>query len=305
VATDPQATDRPGFRRIAVFVALVLGVLGLIVSSAGLAIAIMPRHFTAGQRQAILAWEVGGRWRNLAAGQIFPSSVGYTLPDTVIADNPALVLHAVRVAIAPQTGCASGVSSSAAAAVLRREGCEAMLRATYVDQTMSFVMTVGVAVLPSANAASAASAGLSVSALAVGGDASTASVGAGSASSGSGSGGSGSGGSASDGSGSGGSGADSAVSVSAVPAGVRVVHFGGTVGSMYDYSRQLAATLTAGPYLVLYAAGYADGRPRVQLAHDSYSQAEITSLAQGVASTIATSLGAAPPLPRCPGSPGC
>jgi len=264
VATHPpMSDDRSGFRRAAAIVALVLGVVGLVISGAGLAIAILPRHFTAGQQQAITTWEVNGRWRNLPAGEIFPGSVGYTLPDTVVQDDPPLELRAVRVAIAPQTGCAAGVSSSAAAAVLHHEGCEAMLRATYVDQTMSFVMTVGVAVLPSSGAAAAASDGLSVTELAAERDG------------------------------------------GALPAGVRVVHFSGADGGMYDYSKQVSATLASGPYLVLYAAGYADGRPRVQLAHDSYSQAEITSLAQGVATTVANTLGSAPAAPRCPGSPGC
>jgi hypothetical protein len=237
--------------------------VGLIISGAGLVVAILPRQFTAGQQQAIMAWQVSGRWRNLPAGNIFPDSVGYVLPDTVVQNDPSLTLRAVRVEISPQTGCAAGASDAAVAKVLHRDGCEAMLRATYVDQTMSFVMTVGVAVLPTTGAATAASDGLSVTQL-------TAVKGSG-----------------------------------AIAAGVRTVHFGGAAGAMYDYSKQLSATLASGPYLVLYAAGYADSRPRVQLAHDSYSQAEITSLAQGVATKVADSLGSPPAAPHCPGAPGC
>jgi hypothetical protein len=263
VSDGHRPPERSGFRRVAALAALVLGLVGLIISAAGLVIAILPRHFTAGQQQAIMDWEVNGRWRNLPAGKIFPGSVGYSLPDTVIQDVPPLVLRAVRVEIAPQTGCAAGVSDAAAAAVLHRDGCKALLRATYVDQTLSFVVTVGVAVLPTAGAATAASDGLSVTQLAAVQDS------------------------------------------SALPAGVRIVHFGGAEGGMYDYSKQLSATLASGPYLVMYAAGYADGRPRVQLAHDPYSQAEITSLAQGVATTVANGLGSAPAAPHCPGSPGC
>jgi len=269
VATDPVLSDgyrppgKPGFRRVAAVAALVLGLAGLVISCAGLVIAILPRHFTAGQQQAIMDWEVNGRWRNLPAGKIFPDSVGYTLPGTVIQEDPPLTLRAVRVAISPQTGCASGASDAAAAEVLHRDGCEAMLRATYVDQTMSFVMTVGIAVLPTAGAATAASDGLSVTQLAA------------------------------------------ARGSSALPAGVRTVHFDGADGAMYDYSKQLSATVAAGPYLVMYSAGYADGRPRVQLAHDSYSQAEITSFAQGVATVVANGLGSAPAAPHCPGAPGC
>jgi hypothetical protein len=263
VATDPVVSDRPGFRRVAAIVALVLGLVGLVISAAGLVIEIMPRHFSAGQQQAIVNWKVNGRWRNLTAGTIFPGSVGYALPTTVVTDDPPLRLKAVRVAIAAQTGCAAGVSGAAAAGLLHREGCEALLRATYVDQTMSFVMTVGVAVLPSSSAATAASNGLSVTELAAvqrGGPALT---------------------------------------------GVQSMHFDGAGGAMYDYSKQVSAALASGPYLVLYSAGYADGRPRVQLAHDSYSEAEITSLAQGVATSVAGHLGSAPATPHCPGSPGC
>ena len=260
---DHPPSGQPGFRRFAALVALVLGLAGLIISGAGLVIVILPRQFTAAQRQAIMDWQVSGRWRNRPAGDIFPGSVGYTLPGTVVQNDPSLTLRAVRVQIAAQTGCAAGASDAAVAEVLHRDGCEAMLRATYVDQTMSFVMTVGVAVLPTPGAATAASDGLSVTQLA-----------------------------AVQGSG-------------AIPAGVRSVHFGGADGAMYDYSKQLSATLASGPYLVLYAAGYADGRPRVQLGHDSYSQAEITSLAQGVAAKVANGLGSAPPAPHCPGAPGC
>jgi hypothetical protein len=252
-----------GFRRAAAVVALVLGLAGLVISGGGLAIQLLPRHFTAGQQQEIMAWEVKGRWQERSAGEIFPDSVGYSLPEAVVQNDPPLELKALRVEIAPQSTCAAGVTDSAAAAMLRRDGCEAMLRATYVDQTMSFVMTVGVAVLPTSAAATAASTGLSGTQLAAARDS------------------------------------------AALPAGVRTVHFKGSAGGLYDYSRQLSASMTAGPYLVMYTAGYADGRPQVQLAHDSYSQAEIASMAQGVATTVASDLGATPPEPRCPGSPGC
>jgi hypothetical protein len=239
--------------------------LGFVVSAAGVAISVLPRHFSARQQQQIMTWEIGGRWRQMPAGQIFPGSVGYNLPDTVIQRDSQLRLSAVRVAIAPQSRCAAA-GSQAAAEVLRQNGCEAILRATYVDQTMSFVMTVGVAVLPTAGAASVASADLAGTQLA----------------------------------------ARHAVPAS-TPAGaaVRTVHFTGAAAGLYDYSPQISATVAAGPYLVMYAAGYADGRPRVQLAQDSYSQAEMASMAEGVARSVADGLGAAPPPPHCPGGPGC
>jgi hypothetical protein len=265
VATDLQANGertRPRFRRGAAIVALSLGLLGFVASAVGLAVSVLPRHFTAGQQQQIMAWEIAGRWRQMPAGQVFPSLVEYSLPDTVIQENTPLPLQAERIAIAPQSSCATA-TDPAAATVLRHDGCEAMLRATYIDQTSSFVMTVGVAVLPTSGAALAASSGLAGTHLAVERES------------------------------------------GALPPGIRTVRFAGAAAGLYDYSRQISATVPAGPYLVLYAAGYSDGRPHVQLAHDSYSEAEMASMAQGVANSVADRLGAQPAPPHCPGGPGC
>jgi len=55
----------------------------------------------------------------------------------------------------------------------------------------------------------------------------------------------------------------------------------------------------------MYAAGYADSRPRVPVASDHYADAEMTSLAEGVAQSVADTLAAPPASPRCPGTPGC
>jgi hypothetical protein len=61
----------------------------------------------------------------------------------------------------------------------------------------------------------------------------------------------------------------------------------------------------SGPYLVLATAGYADGRPWLSQGHDTYTEAEIDSLASGVVQLVASRLGASAPVPHCPGSPGC
>jgi hypothetical protein len=73
----------------------------------------------------------------------------------------------------------------------------------------------------------------------------------------------------------------------------------------YDYSRQIAANFSAGPYLVMYAAGYADSRPQVDVSADPYSDAEMTALATGVAQTVAHRLDAPAAVPRCPGALEC
>ena len=253
-------------RRAAAILALILGLVGFVVSMTAVAIQLLPRQFTAGQQRQIEAWEVMRRWQTIPAGQIFPASISYQLSPQVLQDTAPLDLNALRVSIAPQqSDCAKAVTSAAVGAVLRRNGCEVVLRATYVDATRSYVMTVGVAVLPTEAAAASAGSGLSQARLAVA----------------------------------------HAVGVSRLPAGVMVVRFRGTAARLYDYNRQISDSFTAGPYVVMYAAGYSDNRPRVSVSQDTYSDQEMTSMASGVAHSVANTLAANPAPPHCPGTPGC
>ena len=244
---------------------LALGLAGFAISATGLATQLLPRQFTAAQQQQIKNWEIASRWQQLAAGQIFPASVPYQLSASVLQDATSLNLDARRIGIAPQSGCGPGITTPAAAAVLHRDGCRAVLRATYVDATRSYVMTVGVAVLPSDAAAERASQSLSQPRLTAARSAGT----------------------------------------GGLAAGIQVVRYHGTAAAMYDYSRQISGSFADGPYLVMYAAGYADSRPRVSVASDGYSDTEMTSLAAGVARSVAGTLAAPPPSPHCPGAPGC
>jgi hypothetical protein len=267
---DPQASGSPPRRgargrRTAALIALVLGLAGFVISATGMAAQLLPRRFSAAQQQQIENWEIAGRWQQLTAGQIFPASVGYQLPAKVLQDATPLTLNALRVAIAPQSGCGTGVTTAAAASVLRRDGCKAVLRATYVDATWSYVMTVGVAVLPSAAAAKQAYQSLAQPRL---------------------------------------TGANQS-GAGRLAAGILVVRYRGTAAAMYDYSRQFSDSRADGPYLVMYSAGYADSRPRVRAADDRYSYDEMTSLAEGVAQSVLDTLTAAPASPHCPGTPGC
>ena len=145
--------------------ALVLGLIGLVISSVGVATELMPRTFTAGQQRQITDWEYGRSWRALSAGQVFPAAVSYQAP--AVLDDSSLLLTARRIGVARQSGCGA-VTDPAAARVLDRNGCSAMLRATYTDGTDSYVVTVGVAVLPSTTQAEAAYAELSDVAAAAG-----------------------------------------------------------------------------------------------------------------------------------------
>ena len=254
-------------RRAAAVIALILGLAGFAVSAVGVAIQLLPRHFSAEEQSQIKAWEVMRRWQTTPAGQIFPASVPYQLPASVLHDVSPLHLEALRISIAPQeSDCAKAVTSAAAGAALRKNGCEAVLRATYVDATRSYVMTVGVAVLPNAAAATSADSGLAPPRLTA---------------------------------------ARAASGRGGLAAGVQVVPFRGATAGVYDYHRQISKSFTAGPYLIMYAAGYADSRPRVPVKDDKYSDAEMTYLAQGVAQSVAHTLAAAPAPPRCPGTPGC
>jgi hypothetical protein len=140
--------------RIIAITVLVLGGLGLVGFGIGVSAQVMPRKFTTAQRQQITDWEFGKRWRDLTVAAIFPASVSYPAPST-LNDDPSLTLSAQRVGVAKQASCAS-VTDPAAAAALDREGCAAVLRATYVDATDSYAVTVGAAVLPGAAKAAAA-----------------------------------------------------------------------------------------------------------------------------------------------------
>jgi hypothetical protein len=126
--------------------ALVIGLVGLAVSLYGVATQLMPRQFSAAQQRQITNWEYAKRWRDLPAGTIFPAQVTYA-PPASLDDDPSLTLGAHRIGIASPATCKSA-TDAAAAAVLDRNGCTTLLRATYVDSTDSYVVTVGAAVMP-------------------------------------------------------------------------------------------------------------------------------------------------------------
>jgi hypothetical protein len=128
---------------------------GLAAAAAGVARQLLPREFTPAQQRQIMTWEMSRRWRAMPAGWIFPAAVTYSIPGQALEASQALQLPAHRLGIAPQAGCASGVSA-AGGAVLTADRCAALLRATYIDATGSMLVTVGIAVLPSSAAAARA-----------------------------------------------------------------------------------------------------------------------------------------------------
>lgn len=91
-----------------------------------------------------------------------------------------------------------------------------------------------------------------------------------------------------------------------VQSGVKPLAFRNTLTAGFgEAQRQLTAAISRGPYLILSAAGFTDGRPLIPGSYDYYDDEEMTSLVDGVADTVGAPLGMLPPLPRCPGAPGC
>jgi hypothetical protein len=251
------------WRRTAAVLILVLALAGLGAATRGVLTQVMPRQFSAAQQRQIQAWEIGRRWRTLPETAIFPAALPYQLPSQAFvgggSGGPGLSLTAGRLGIGPAAGCAQG-TDAAAARVLAAYGCTTILRATYADSTGSMLVTVGVAVLPTAAAATAAGNRLSSPQP---------------------------------------QDPHGAVSPAPVP---------GTLAASFSSSqRQLAWATHAGSYVILTAAGYADGRPpeHAALPHDSYLFAEMSNLEQGLGDAVAGVLGKVPPVPTCPGAPGC
>ncbi|WP_155058708.1 hypothetical protein [Streptomyces blattellae] len=82
-------------------------------------------------------------WRNETADELFPATVGdpsYEASDKKIAQWS-------RMGISQDTSCSKGLSGETKETALKL-GCEAVLRATYVDLTGEMVATVAVIVLP-------------------------------------------------------------------------------------------------------------------------------------------------------------
>jgi hypothetical protein len=87
---------------------------------------------------------------------------------------------------------------------------------------------------------------------------------------------------------------------------LRPLAVAGTLAASFrDKQRQFAVAIARGPYVILATAGFTDGRPHLELANDSYYKEEMKGLANGLANAAAGRLAAPPPVPRCPGAPGC
>jgi hypothetical protein len=124
-----------------------VGLGGLAYAGIGVAGQLRPRVFTPAQRQQIQAWEVAKRWRTTLKTQIFPSVIRYQLSGEPLSSPGSLGLTARRLEIARQATCASVAGAKSVLPLLTQGHCQALLRATYADESSSLVLTVGVAVL--------------------------------------------------------------------------------------------------------------------------------------------------------------
>jgi hypothetical protein len=87
---------------------------------------------------------------------------------------------------------------------------------------------------------------------------------------------------------------------------VRPFAIRGTAAAGFTEPRvQLIGATDQGTYVIMSVVGFTDGRPRLADAADGFVDAHLKGLARGVADTVAGIVGANPPVPRCPGGPGC
>lgn len=120
-------------------VVLVVAALNVLVGTFAFVQERRPRPLTEAERASYVAQDVARRWHTWPIGMVFPEVLQYTALGRARQ-------YARRVGVAPEAACAETVDSPVAS-VLRRYGCRTMLRATYVDQTATFAVTVGIAVL--------------------------------------------------------------------------------------------------------------------------------------------------------------
>jgi hypothetical protein len=144
--TPLPPAPRRGLRLALIIVFAVVGLAG--VSAGGLPLfQELTRPPTKAELAAASKAEIAQRWRELPAGKIFPATVTYTsyFPDYPSSESK-ISAKARLIGIAPTTTCAAAATARGAA-VLRKDHCQTMLRATYADSSGALLATVGVAVM--------------------------------------------------------------------------------------------------------------------------------------------------------------
>ncbi|MFC5185352.1 hypothetical protein [Actinomadura harenae] len=128
-------------------VAAALGCVYALVGGAALVSAWTSLHRgpTNAEIQVAARAEVARRWEAWPAERIFPERISYEV-------RRGRTEFAGRAGIAAEADCSVSVDPPVAA-VLTRNGCRAVLRATYVDQIQGVATTIGVAVFADATTA--------------------------------------------------------------------------------------------------------------------------------------------------------
>jgi hypothetical protein len=225
-----------------------LGLAGLVGAGIGIYLTVAPRPLSAAERTRYIDQGVSQNWLTRPTRSLFPATIGYS-PD----DDKGAVAR--RVGIAPQAGCAEATDPQAAR-ILAARGCVAVLRATYVDESAAFAVTVGVAVMPTFDAA-----GNAESALDHAGD---------------------------------------------FGPGVRAVGFPHTVTDLFgDAQREITQVQASGPYVILTAAGYTDGRARGTSPEKESMANALRDLWPQLAAAVGHQFMVAPSVPHCTWGHSC
>lgn len=120
-------------------VVLAVAAMNVLLGSIGVINERRSRPLTEEERARYVAQDVARRWHAWPVGMVFPEELQYTALGRARQ-------YARRVGVAPEATCAAALDPQVSS-VLGPYGCRTVLRATYVDQTAAFAVTVGVAVL--------------------------------------------------------------------------------------------------------------------------------------------------------------
>ncbi|MFI6508478.1 hypothetical protein ACIBCT_12805 [Streptosporangium sp. NPDC050855] len=139
-----------------ILIGTILAVAGtnVLTGAVGLLRETNSRPLTAAEQARYIREDIAGRWRTWSADLVFPVELEYIGLGRV-------QQYARRIGLAPEVSCAAGTDAPVGS-VLTEYGCRTLLRATYADQTSTFVFTVGIAVLGDEDRRIAASGQLAV-----------------------------------------------------------------------------------------------------------------------------------------------
>jgi hypothetical protein len=243
---------------------------GLVVAGFGIVSQSRPRQLTSAQRARVEAWEVAARWRTMSKARLFPAQAAYAVPIAEVGADPSIGGPQTLHLTASRLGIAGEATCVQAAGVSRAEESVLARDGCLALLRGTYADSSGSLVV-TAGIAVLRSPGSAAAVLGYLTGQAAAGIG----------------------------------SVTRQPVLEPLAVPGSPAYAFGASQRQLSWAVAAGPYLVITTVGYADGRGRVPVAGDTYIVGEITSLAQGIAADIAAPLGARPPVPHCPGGPGC